>query len=71
MHIKTITSRSRRDFWAIYECGKCGHAYRDSGYDDAYFHNTAIPAMTCPSCGEVEGSDYEPAVPKNPEGYII
>lgn len=43
MRIKQILSQNRRDFWAIYECEHCGYTKKDSGYDDANFHENVIP----------------------------
>lgn len=60
MHIKQITSRSRRDFFAIYACEHCGHEEKMSGYDDDYFHRNVIPAMKCRQCEKVAGPDYVP-----------
>ena len=47
MKIKEITSQSRRDFYAVYECDHCGHTEEGRGYDDAYFHKSVIPNMPC------------------------
>lgn len=53
MKIKEITSRSRRDFWAIYKCEGCGHETGEkSGYDDRNFHDNVIPSMKCTKCGK-------------------
>ena len=71
LKIKRILSQHRRDFYAIYECEHCGYEYEDSGYDDAYFHNTVIPEKICPKCGKSAGSDYRPLAPKYPEDYQI
>lgn len=41
------------DFSAIMECEHCSHEQKlTSGYNDAYYHNNVIPAMTCGSCGK-------------------
>jgi len=71
MKIKTITGQSRRDFWAIYECGHCGHTEKGSGYDDANFHQNVIPNMKCSKCGKKEGDTYRPLATKYPEGKVI
>ena len=72
MKIKKILSRSRRDFWADYECEHCGHiTHNESGYDDAYFHNEVIPTMKCPSCGKTADKDYLPLVTKYAEGVHV
>jgi predicted RNA-binding Zn-ribbon protein involved in translation (DUF1610 family) len=52
MRIKEITSQSRRDFYAIYECEHCGHTHKGSGYDDDNFHRNVVPNMNCPKCGK-------------------
>ena len=68
MHIKTIISQSRRDFWADYECEHCGHIDKHkSGYDDSYFHNTVIPDMICPNCRKKADGTYRPLSTKYPE----
>lgn len=74
MKIKTITSQSRRDFHAIYECEGCGATYEGSGYDDANFHQNVIPNFKCKVCGKTSaecGVDYRPLSTKYPEGYQI
>lgn len=60
MKIKKITSQNRRDFYAVYECSKCGHTETGSGYDDDNFHRNVIPKMKCSKCGKTEGEDYRP-----------
>mgnify|MGYP001386732403 CR=1 FL=1 len=67
MKIKEILNQHRRDFQAIYECEHCGFTKKDSGYDDAYFHQTVIPNMKCDDCGKTAGDDYKPHTPKHPE----
>ena len=67
MKIKTITSQSRRDFYAIYECEHCGHEYESSGYDDSYFHQTVIPDMKCQKCEKKAGEGYRPQQTKYPD----
>lgn len=71
MHIKKIIRQHRRDFYAIYECEHCGHTDEKSGYDDAYFHNTIVPAMKCEKCGKIAGPGYAPQATKYPEGFQI
>lgn len=67
MHIKQKISQHRRDFWAIYVCEHCGHETdKQSGYDDAYFHNNVIPSMKCAECGKdgmQSGPTSSPDVP--------
>jgi transcription initiation factor IIE alpha subunit len=55
MRIKRITSQSRRDFNAIYQCENCGNEQKGYGYDDANFHDNVIPKMKCSKCGEASG----------------
>jgi len=64
MKIKEITSQSRRDFYAIYECEHCGHTEKGSGYDDANFHNNVIPTMACTLCGKMAAGNYRPLAPR-------
>jgi len=71
MKIKEITSQSRRDFKAIYECEHCGYTHEGTGYDDAYFHQTVIPGMKCSKCGKKASKDYRALSTKYPEGYQI
>ena len=52
MKIKQITSQSRRDFSAIYECEGCNHEQTGSGYDDRNFHDNVVPAMKCEKCNK-------------------
>lgn len=69
MQIKTIVSRDRRDFTAIYECGHCGHTKRDYGYDDANFHENVIPAMVCEICGKSADAQTSRAI--IPAGVVL
>jgi hypothetical protein len=71
MKIKEITSQSRRDFWAVYECEHCGATKKGRGYDDAYFHQNVIPAMECSVCGKSAGENYRPLQTKYPEGQQV
>ena len=71
MKIKEITSQSRRDFYAIYECEHCGHTEKGSGYDDDNFHRNVIPNMKCGKCGEKSPDNYRPLGTKYPEKYHI
>lgn len=52
MRIKQKINQYRRDFTAEYECEHCGGRQQGSGYDDAYFHQEVIPAMSCAACGK-------------------
>ena len=53
MRIKQVTSQLGRDFCADMECEHCGHQSKlITGYDDNYYHQKVIPAMTCGSCGK-------------------
>lgn len=69
MRIKEITSRSRRDFTAIYECESCGRIHKDYGYDDANFHQNVIPNMKCGGCGATSGVVTSQAV--IPAGVVL
>ena len=71
MRIKEITSQSRRDFWAIYECEHCGATKKASGYDDGYFHSEVIPKMVCMACGKKANDNYRPLATKYPEGVQV
>jgi len=71
MKIKKITSQSRRDFYAIYECEHCGHTMWGHGYDDANFHHNVIPGMKCSDCGKTAPDDYMPLTTKYPEWAIV
>ena len=71
MRIKEIISQHRRDFTALYECEHCGFTKKDSGYDDANFHNNVVPNMICPECGKKAGENYRPLTTKYPEGYQV
>ena len=72
MKIKRIISQSRRDFTADYECEHCGFVdERQRGYDDSYFHNSVIPKMQCPECGESAAEDYRAFAPKYADGVQV
>ena len=71
MKIKEITSQSRRDFHAIYECEHCGVTEKGSGYDDSYFHKEVIPQMKCEACGKTAAENYQPLATKYPEGFVV
>jgi hypothetical protein len=59
--IKEITSQHRNDFRAIMECEHCGGIQKlTTGYDDSYYHDKVIPAMTCQSCGKDRAGVCEP-----------
>lgn len=60
MKIKSITSQTRRDFTAIYECEQCGATKTGSGYDDDHFHRNVVPAMKCDVCGTKAPPDFRP-----------
>ena len=56
MKIQRMTSISRNDFTAIMECEFCGGTQElKTGYDDGYYHERVIPAMTCHACGRTRG----------------
>jgi transcription elongation factor Elf1 len=71
MKIKTITSQTRRDFVAVYECEHCGHTTVSSGYDDDNFHRNVIPSMECESCGKTANKNYRPLTAKYPADAVI
>ncbi len=71
MKIKKITSRSRRDFYAIYQCEHCNHEHESSGYDDTYFHQNVIPNMVCKKCNKKVHDSYRPLQPKYPANQIV
>ena len=74
MKIKRITNQNRRDVHAEYECEGCGHVSNSWGYDDKYFHESVIPGLYCPECGESGeglGVEYVPLKPKYPENHQI
>lgn len=72
MKIKKIISQHRRDFWAIYVCEHCGHETdKESGYDDAHFHQNVIPKMECPACKKTADENYQPMSTKYPEGLQL
>jgi len=64
MKIKEITSQSRRDFRAIYECEHCGETRESYGYDDDNFHVNVIPKMKCEKCEKTAGETYRPLTTK-------
>jgi len=71
MKIKEISSQSRRDFRAIYECEHCEYEYHGSGYDDKNFHENVIPNMTCDKCGKTGADNYRALTTKYPEGQVV
>lgn len=74
MRIKEIIRQHRRDFTAIYVCDACGTEVKDSGYDDAHFHQNVVPELVCENCGkrEIDFNDkYRPLATKYPEGMQI
>ena len=71
MKIKKITSQSRRDFHAIYECEHCGHEKEMGGYDDRNFHENLIPKLKCEKCGKTASDDYRPLATKYPDYAVV
>ena len=71
MKIKTITSQSRRDFRAVYECEHCKHTKEGYGYDDDNFHRRVIPSMKCDKCGLTASDDYQPKATKYPANMVV
>ena len=70
-----MLSQNRRDFYADMVCEGCGEIEkRISGYDDAYFHQSVIPAKVCKQCGESSNSlkaEIKPQETKYPEGLQL
>lgn len=53
MRIKLITFQMGNDFAAVMECEHCQATQKlSSGYNDSFYHQQVIPAMTCKSCGK-------------------
>lgn len=53
MLISKILSQHGRDFTALLECEHCGNTQKlSTGYDDAYYHDHVLPAITCGTCGK-------------------
>jgi len=72
MKIKEITSQSRRDFHADYECEHCGHVIKDGyGYDDDNFHKTVIPKMKCPECNKIAPESYRALSTKYDANQVV
>ena len=69
MRIQKKLDQYRRDFTAIYECEHCGATHKGSGYDDAYFHQNVIPAMTCAACGKA--AEAPSSAPDVPAGLVL
>lgn len=69
MQIQTKISQHRRDFTAVFECEHCGAQRTERGYDDAYFHNEVIPAMTCHECGATGSAAT--STPDVPAGVVL
>lgn len=69
MKIKEYTDSHRNDFCAIMECEHCGSTQKlTTGYDDNYYHEHVIPAMTCKSCGKNRSGEIP--VSKNDSGQV-
>lgn len=71
MKIKQILSQHRRDFTAIYECEHCDATRKGDGYDDSFFHESAIPKMECRSCFKSSPEDYRPLATKYADGVQL
>ena len=71
MKIVKITSQTRRDFEAVYECEHCGEMETGYGYDDDNFHRNVIPKMECKECGKTAPKDYRPMGTKYRSDQII
>lgn len=71
MRIKEITSQTRRDFMAIFECEHCGQHCHRPGYDDAYFHNNVVPNLPCPNCNKTAPETYRPLATKYADNEVV
>ena len=71
MRIKKIISQHRRDYTAVMICEHCNHEQKDSGYDDANYHQNVIPKIKCDVCGKTASDDYMPQATKYPEGMQV
>lgn len=71
MHIEKIISQHRRDLQVQLECEHCEHTYEAAGYDDEFYHRTAVPSLLCPECGKRAGPGFKPLTPKYPEGMTV
>ena len=74
MKIKQITSQTRRDFLADFECEGCGHVQKTGGYDDENFHRNVIPNMPCQVCGKTAidlGVEIHPRGTKYPAHQVV
>lgn len=61
MKIQKITYQHRNDFCAIMVCEWCEHTQElNSGYNDAYYHNSVIPKLECKTCGKDRAGVREP-----------
>jgi hypothetical protein len=68
MHIQSIVSQMGNDFTAILACEHCTSTQKlSSGYDDSYYHNNVLPAITCVACGKNRAGDLPDP---NPSGLI-
>lgn len=69
MKIKRTFNEHRYDFHADMECEHCGHIQTiTTGYNDAYYHQKVIPAMTCRKCGKNRSGDIPEQA--NPAGIL-
>ena len=71
MKIQKITSQTRRDFYAIYECEHCGATHESYGYDDDNFHKNVIPSMKCEKCGKTAGDGYMSLATKHAADEVV
>jgi hypothetical protein len=71
MRIVEITSQSRRDFRALFQCEHCEKYETLNGYDDEYFHRKVVPEMICKNCGNKADKNYRPLTTKYPDGMQI
>ena len=69
MKIKEVTFTMSNDFAADMECEHCGGVQKlTSGYNDGFYHQRVIPAMTCNACGKDRAGEIP--VVKNDNGAV-
>lgn len=69
MKIQKVLSHYGNDFTATMECEHCESTQKlSTGYNDDYYHDRVIPAMTCKACGKNRAGEV-PEV-KNDSGTL-
>lgn len=72
MFIAEILSQHRRDIKCLFKCEHCGHTETGFGYDDSYYHETALPDVKCKSCTKTANlATYIPRKPRYPDSVMI